>query len=71
MNKNWFIGIDVSKKTLDASIFVAGEVINRFPHIQVRNDKEGFKKLLRWAKERGIKSHDVLVTRMTRRTLPR
>jgi len=35
MNKNWFIGIDVSKKTLDASIFVAGEVINRFPHTQV------------------------------------
>ena len=61
MNKNWFIGIDVSKKTLDASIFVAGEVINRFPHIQVRNDKEGFKELLRWAKERGIKSHDVLI----------
>ena len=47
MNKKWFIGIDVSKKTLDVSIFVADVVINMFPHIQVRNDKEGFKELLR------------------------
>ena len=60
MNKNWFIGIDVSKKTLDASIFVAGEVINRFPHTQVRNDKQGFKDLLRWAKEQGVKTKDTL-----------
>ena len=60
MNKNWFIGIDVSKKTLDASIFVAGEVINRFPHTQVRNDKEGFKELLKWLKERGVRLQDAL-----------
>ena len=60
MNKNWFIGIDVSKKTLDASIFVAGEVINKFPHTQVRNDKQGFKDLLRWAKEQGVKTKDTL-----------
>ncbi len=55
-----FIGIDVSKKTLDASIFVAGEVINRFPHIQVRNDKLGFRDLLRWTKEQGVKPKDAL-----------
>ena len=55
-----FIGIDVSKKTLDASIFVAGEVINKFPHVQVRNDKQGFKDLLRWAKEQGVKTKDTL-----------
>ena len=61
MNKNWFIGIDVSKKTLDASIFVAGEVINRFPHTQVRNDKEGFKELLKWLKERGLRLQDALI----------
>ena len=60
MNKNWFIGIDVSKKTLDASIFVAGEVINKFPHVQVRNDKQGFKDLFRWAKEQGVKTKDSL-----------
>ena len=60
MNKNWFIGIDVSKKTLDASIFVAGEVINKFPHVQMRNDRQGFKDLLRWAKEQGVKTKDTL-----------
>ena len=60
MNKNWFIGIDVSKKTLDASIFVAGEVINRFPHVQVRNEKQGFKELLRWAKAQGVDTKDTL-----------
>lgn len=60
MNKNWFIGIDVSKKTLDASIFVAGEVINRFPHIQVRNEKQGFKELLRWTKTQGVNTKDTL-----------
>ena len=60
MNKNCFIGIDVSKKTLDASIFVAGEVINRFPHIQVRNEKQGFKELLRWAKTQGVNTKDTL-----------
>jgi transposase len=60
MNKNWFIGIDVSKKTLDASIFVAGEAINRFPHIQVRNEKQGFKELLRWAKTQGVNTKDTL-----------
>ena len=60
MNKNWFIGIDVSKKTLDASIFVAGEVINKFPHVQMRNDRQGFKDLLRWAKGQGVKTKDTL-----------
>ena len=60
MNKNWFIGIDVSKKTLDASIFVAGEEINRFPHIQVRNEKQGFRELLRWAKDQGLDTKDTL-----------
>ena len=60
MNKNWFIGIDVSKKTLDASIFVAGEVINKFPHVQVRNDRQGFKDLLRWAKAQGANTKDTL-----------
>ena len=61
MNKNWFIGIDVSKKTLDASIFVADVVINKFPHMQVRNDKEGFKELLKWLKEQGVRPQDALI----------
>ena len=61
MNKNWFIGIDVSKKTLDASIFIADVVINKFPHTQVRNDKEGFKERLKWLKEQGVRPQDALI----------
>ena len=60
MEKKWFVGIDVSKKTLDASVFVAGEVINRFPHTQVENGKEGFRDLLRWTREQGVKAEDAL-----------
>ena len=60
MNKKWFIGIDVSKITLDASVFVAGEVINKFPHVQMGNDKKGFKELLKWAKEQGVKPKNTL-----------
>ena len=60
MNNKWFIGIDVSKKTLDASVFVAGEVINKFPHVQMGNDKKGFKELLKWAKEQGVKPKNTL-----------
>ena len=60
MKKFWFIGIDVSKKTLDASIFVAGEEINKFPHIQVGNDKQGFRGLLRWVKAQGVDTKDAL-----------
>ena len=60
MNYSGFIGIDVSKKTLDASIFVAGKVINRFPHIQVRNEKQGFKELLSWIKQQGVNTKDAL-----------
>ena len=59
-NKNRSIGIDVSKITLDASIFVACEVINSFPHIPVRNEKQGFKELLRWAKTQGVNTKDTL-----------
>ena len=60
MNFVRFIGIDVSKKTLDASIFQPGEVINKFPHIQVRNDKQGFRDLLRWTKDQGVRQKNAL-----------
>ena len=35
-------------------------MINRFPHIQVRNEKQGFKELLRWAKAQGVNTKDAL-----------
>lgn len=54
MKKTHFIGIDVSKMTLDAAIFAKGKDVREFEHVKVSNDKDGFKKLLSWLKERHI-----------------
>ena len=54
MKKNWYVGIDVSKKWLDAAIFVENSDLKGFIHTQVSNNKQGYKELLRWLKE-----HDV------------
>jgi len=47
MNYSGFIGIDVSKKTLDAVALINGKKTGN--HQQFSNDSEGFKKLLKWS----------------------
>ncbi|KWW26590.1 MAG: transposase IS116/IS110/IS902 family protein [bacterium P201] len=54
MKKNWYVGIDVSKKWLDAAIFVENSDLKGYIHTQVSNDKQGCRELLRWLRE-----HDV------------
>lgn len=54
MKKDWYIGIDVSKKWLDAAIFVENSDLKGFIHTQVNNDKQGYRELLRWLKENGM-----------------
>ena len=54
MKKDWYVGIDVSKKWLDVAIFVENCDLMGYFHTQVSNDKTGYKELLRWLKE-----HDV------------
>ena len=54
MKKDWYVGIDVSKKWLDAAIFVENSDLMGYFHTQVSNDKTGYKELLRWLNE-----HDV------------
>jgi len=54
MKKNWYVGIDVSKKWLDAAIFVENSDLKGYIHTQVSNDKQGYRELLRWLRE-----HDV------------
>ena len=54
MKKNWYVGIDVSTKWLDAAIFVENSELKGVIHTQVSNDKQGYRELLRWLKE-----HDV------------
>ena len=53
MNKKWFIGIDISKLSLDVAIHSddGGQEEN---HIKVNNDIPGFKKLLEWLKEKKV-----------------
>ena len=54
MKKDWYVGIDVSKKWLDVAIFVENSELKGYVHTQVSNDKQGYRELLRWLKE-----HDV------------
>ncbi|WP_028908723.1 IS110 family transposase [Xylanibacter ruminicola] len=54
MKKDWYVGIDVSKKWLDVAIFVENSELKGYSHTQVGNNKSGYKELLEWLKE-----HDV------------
>lgn len=54
MKKDWYVGIDVSKKWLDVAIFVENSDLMGYFHTQVSNDKAGYKELLRWLKEHGV-----------------
>ena len=54
MKKDWYVGIDVSKKWLDVAIFVENSDLKGYSHTQVSNCKAGYKELLRW-----LKKHDV------------
>jgi transposase len=50
------LGIDLSKKTLDAHLYLAGE------HAQFENNPKGFRALLLWAvKTGGIKCENLLI----------
>ena len=54
MKKDWYVGIDVSKKWLDVAIFVENSERKGYSHTQVNNCKAGYKDLLGWLRE-----HDV------------
>jgi transposase len=54
MKKDWYVGIDVSKKWLDVAIFVENSELKGYSHTQVNNCKAGYKDLLGWLRE-----HDV------------
>ncbi len=46
MNKHVFIGIDVSKVTIDVSLFIPS--IQKITHQQFANKKSGYKQMLSW-----------------------
>lgn len=57
MNVTYFIGIDVSKKTLDVT-FCTQSNPNYFYHIQIENSIKGFEDMLDWLKKNQVKLED-------------
>jgi len=58
MNKKHYIGIDVSKKTLDVSIFGPGKTIKEFQHGKFDNNGDGWKSIRTWLGSLGINPKD-------------
>ena len=56
MKNKSFIGIDISKNVIDASIFCEGTPIKDFPHAVFNNSRKGFGEMYTWLK----KNHVVL-----------
>jgi len=56
---NHYLGIDISKNTLDAALIVReGEILGQ---LKVTNDKQGFKELFSWMKKLKVNQNEVLV----------
>ncbi|MFH2029421.1 MAG: IS110 family transposase [Bacteroidota bacterium] len=60
MKRNWFIGIDISKKTLDLVIYNQ-EKKKSSKHFKVTNDSKGFKKMIKILKSEGVKINETFV----------
>ena len=56
MEKKWFIGIDISKKTLDVVIYDSmKKKSDSENYLKISNDADGFEELLAWFKKKRIK----------------
>lgn len=53
MKRNWFIGIDISKKTLDVAIYDQ-EKKKAGKHFKVPNELKGFKEMIKTLKAEGV-----------------
>lgn len=62
MKKKWFIGIDISKKTLDVVIYASSKKHSDSENYkQLTNDKAGHAGLLSWFKQRRISRNEVVI----------
>ena len=59
MHYSHYIGVDISKNTLDAAIYAAE--MRRSDTKHLTNDKTGLKELVAWAKTAGAKPKDMLI----------
>lgn len=55
--KKWFIGVDISKDTLDLSL-LCEESYGAFEDLQLKNSSKGFTKIKKWLGKQGRKPED-------------
>jgi transposase len=60
MGKKWFVGIDISKMTLDCRVYCT-ENLKPENYLRVTNDMVGFKRLLKWFKSRKMQLAEIAV----------
>ncbi len=58
MNYKWFIGIDVSKKTLDVTLYDKEKRENS-PYKQFNNNEKGYFAIIKWVKNMNVEVKDV------------
>ena len=58
MNYKWFVGIDVSKNTLDVTLYVR-ELGDKSPHKQLENNANGFQVLIKWLERQSVNLREV------------
>ncbi|MDR0697604.1 MAG: transposase, partial [Tannerella sp.] len=61
MEKKWYVGIDISKETLDVAVFDIGNSRSNENYLKVGNDVSGFKVMHQWFKGRGINFADIVL----------
>lgn len=55
MEKDHYIGVDISKKTIDVAIYVKDKTCKGvFPHETFQNSEEGFKNLKKWLRKQNV-----------------
>ena len=59
MNYKWFVGIDISKLTLDVTLY-CHEKKKKSLHTKVDNNQEGFNEILKWLKSMKCTIKDIL-----------
>jgi len=60
MKFKWFIGIDISKKTLDATLYDK-VCLKKSEHIKVSNNIKGFRELITWLNKQGCLLDELLI----------
>lgn len=61
MKKKWFVGIDISKKTLDVAIYDKGNIKKAENHKLITNNQNGYKELLDWFKCRKMRLSQTVI----------